>query len=208
MPQLFWPWAITHWHSVYNYWVKASGRTGWEGLTAHRSSQDFECDLQLFGCYVRGHLSREHPLVGEDTTHVDRGLEGVFLGCQWDLTTPTFWLWSFKLRKPVRLEGPCFKPNLYPFRDQGVLVDSHAFTVSDVAALHNEDGPLDQLFTDGDSGEPSSASGEPPASGVLKRLCESLSAASHSGEQPPPAPAPSLAQSDPLTAEGERQRSV
>eukprot|EP00961_Rhodomonas_salina_P116089 1562534-Rhodomonas_salina.1 len=48
----FWPWAVTHWHRVYNYWVKQSGKTGWESLSNHRFSQDFERDHQPFGCYV------------------------------------------------------------------------------------------------------------------------------------------------------------
>jgi hypothetical protein len=33
-----------------------------------------------------------------DTTHDDRAEEGVYLGN--DLTTHTFWLWSFRIAKP------------------------------------------------------------------------------------------------------------
>eukprot|EP00961_Rhodomonas_salina_P027866 377064-Rhodomonas_salina.2 len=79
MPLRFWPWAVTHWHRTYNHWVKASGKSSWESLPDHRFSQDFALDLQPFGCYVSSHLSHEHQLVGEDTTHADRGLEGAFL---------------------------------------------------------------------------------------------------------------------------------
>ena len=53
--------------------------------------------LNLTGMFLAGHLPREHPHV-PDTTHDDRAEVGVFLGN--DLTTPTFWLWSFKHKKP------------------------------------------------------------------------------------------------------------
>eukprot|EP00961_Rhodomonas_salina_P064353 865345-Rhodomonas_salina.1 len=83
MPRRFWPWAVTHWHRTYAYWVKKTGKTGWDSLPSHTLNQDFERDLTApWGPYVIGHLSREHPLVKEDTTHEDRALEGAFLGCQ------------------------------------------------------------------------------------------------------------------------------
>eukprot|EP00961_Rhodomonas_salina_P186035 2511771-Rhodomonas_salina.1 len=105
MPCRFWPWAVTHWHRTYEYWVKKNGRTGWDNLPSHSFSQDVERDLAVpWGSYVIGHLSSEHQLVQEDTMHADRALEGAFLG--WDVTTPTFWMWSFRLKQVVRLEGP------------------------------------------------------------------------------------------------------
>jgi hypothetical protein len=55
--------------------------------------------LHLFYSYVTGHLPRTHPLV-ENETMDDRALEGVWLGNE--LSTPMFWLYSFKLRKVVR----------------------------------------------------------------------------------------------------------
>ena len=61
------------------------------------------CDLHQFGSYVTGHLPRTHPLV-ENETLDDRALEGVWLGN--DLSTPMFWMYSFKLRKVVRLSDP------------------------------------------------------------------------------------------------------
>ncbi len=57
-------------------------------------------DRHVFGSYVTGHVSREHPHVA-DTTHDDHAEEGVFLGN--DLTTPTFWLWSFKHKKAMQM---------------------------------------------------------------------------------------------------------
>eukprot|EP00961_Rhodomonas_salina_P267281 3611635-Rhodomonas_salina.1 len=98
MPRRFWPWAVTHWHRTCAYWVKKTGKTGWDSLPSHTFNQDFEWDLTApWGSYMIGHLSREHPLVKEDTTHEDLALEGAFLG--WNLTTPTFWMWSFRLRQ-------------------------------------------------------------------------------------------------------------
>ena len=53
-------------------------------------------DLHRFGSYVTGHLPCTHPLV-ENETLDDRVLEEVWLGN--DLSTPMFWIYSFKLRK-------------------------------------------------------------------------------------------------------------
>ncbi len=60
-------------------------------------------DLHVFGSYVTGHLPREHPHVA-DTTHDDRAEEGVFLGN--DLTTPNFWMYSFRAKKVMMLVTP------------------------------------------------------------------------------------------------------
>jgi hypothetical protein len=60
-------------------------------------------DLHVFGSYVTGHLSREHPHV-TDTTHDDRTEEGVFLGN--DLTTPNFWMYSFRPKKVIMISDP------------------------------------------------------------------------------------------------------
>ena len=56
-----------------------------------------------FGSYVTGYLPRSHPLVDNETLD-DRALDGVWLGN--DLTTPMFWMYSFKLRKVARLSDP------------------------------------------------------------------------------------------------------
>ena len=125
LPRRFWPWAVTHWHRIYAYWVKKNGQTGWDGLPSHTFNQSAERDLAApWGCYVIGHMSREHPLVKSDTTHEDRALEGAFLG--WDLTTPTFWMWSFRLKQVVRLEGPRFS-KFYPFRNPEAVVNNKHF---------------------------------------------------------------------------------
>jgi hypothetical protein len=66
----------------------------------------------MFGSYVGGHLPREHSYVA-DTTHDDRAEEGVYLGNF--LTTPTFWLWSFRHRKAMRLSDPNHFDHILPF---------------------------------------------------------------------------------------------
>mmetsp|Transcript_60386 Transcript_60386/g.124136 ORF Transcript_60386/g.124136 Transcript_60386/m.124136 type:complete len:312 (+) Transcript_60386:72-1007(+) len=86
-------------------------------LKDHRFCQDLHRDLHPFSCYIISKVPREHPVV-TNTTLSDRGLEGAFLG--WDLSTPTVWLWSFRLKKPVRLHDPIFYDKLFPFRDPSV----------------------------------------------------------------------------------------
>ena len=87
---------------TYAHWPDASGHTAWEKLDElgpHSLCHDLKRDRHVFGSYVTGHLPREHPHVA-DNTQDDRAEEGVFLGN--DLTTPTFWLWSFKHKKDMR----------------------------------------------------------------------------------------------------------
>jgi len=114
MPHMFWPWALTQFCRIFNYWPSHGHAPPWVMLDSHRFSQSIHRDLHPFGCYIIGQLPREHPLVS-NTTLSDRGLEGAFLG--WDLTTPTVWMWSFRLRKPIRLHDPIFYDSKYPFAD-------------------------------------------------------------------------------------------
>eukprot|EP00961_Rhodomonas_salina_P094731 1274952-Rhodomonas_salina.1 len=58
---------------------------------------DMERDLHPWGCYMVAKLPKEHPLVKVDSTHTDRGLEGVFLG--WQDTTPAAWMYSVRLQR-------------------------------------------------------------------------------------------------------------
>mmetsp|Transcript_62520 Transcript_62520/g.129878 ORF Transcript_62520/g.129878 Transcript_62520/m.129878 type:complete len:257 (-) Transcript_62520:168-938(-) len=112
MPHQFWPWALTQFCRIYNYWPKQGHAPPWVMLTDHRFCQSLHRDLHPFGCYIIGKLPLEHPLV-PNTTLSDRGLEGAFLG--WDLSTPTVWMWSFRLKKPLRLHDPIFYDKLFPF---------------------------------------------------------------------------------------------
>eukprot|EP00961_Rhodomonas_salina_P152809 2056676-Rhodomonas_salina.1 len=86
MPFRFWPWAVTQFCQIYNYWQSHGHTPPWILLEGHRFSTDLHRDLHQFGCYTIGKLPREHLDV-VDTTNSDRGLEGAFLG--WDLQTPT-----------------------------------------------------------------------------------------------------------------------
>jgi len=142
MPFQFWPWALTQFCRVYNYWPSKGHAPPWVMLGDHRFSQSLHRDLHPFGCYLIGKLPREHPQV-TNTTLSDRGLEGAFLG--WDLSTPTVWLWSFRLRKPVRLHDPVFYDSLFPFDDPSCLLNKD-LTAEEIATMHRQG---DTLFEEG-----------------------------------------------------------
>mmetsp|Transcript_30789 Transcript_30789/g.63725 ORF Transcript_30789/g.63725 Transcript_30789/m.63725 type:complete len:429 (+) Transcript_30789:837-2123(+) len=142
MPFQFWPWALTQFCRVYNYWPSKGHAPPWVMLGDHRFSQSLHSDLHPFGCYLIGKLPREHPAV-KNTTLSDRGLEGAFLG--WDLSTPTVWLWSFRLRKPVQLHDPVFYDHLFPFDDPSCLINKD-MTADDVNEMHQQG---DVLFEEG-----------------------------------------------------------
>mmetsp|Transcript_60981 Transcript_60981/g.125700 ORF Transcript_60981/g.125700 Transcript_60981/m.125700 type:complete len:410 (+) Transcript_60981:404-1633(+) len=121
MPYQYWPWALTQFCRIYNYWPSKGHAPPWVMLTDHRFSQSLHCNLHPFGCLIIGKLPREHPLV-TNTVLSDRGLEGVFLG--WDLSTPTVWMWSFRLRKAVCIHDPVFYDKRFPFADPSCLTES------------------------------------------------------------------------------------
>ena len=87
----------------------------------------------MFGSYVTGHLPREHPHVA-DTTHDDRAEEGVYLGN--DLTTPTFWLWSFHHRKAMRLSDPKHFDHIRPFLQPADVHHSIPLDSDDIGRMH------------------------------------------------------------------------
>ena len=87
----------------------------------------------MFGSYVTGHLPREHPHVA-DTTHDDRAEEGVYLGN--DLTTPTFWLWSFRNRKAMRLSDPKHFDHILPFLQPADVHHSIPLDSDDIGRMH------------------------------------------------------------------------
>ena len=93
-------------------------------------------DLHVFGSYVTGHLSREHPHVA-DTTHDDRAEEGVFLGN--DLTTPNFWMYSFRAKKVMMLSDPKHWDHILPFMQSGDVPHKIAPTDADIRAMHAVD---------------------------------------------------------------------
>eukprot|EP00961_Rhodomonas_salina_P056970 766051-Rhodomonas_salina.1 len=81
---------MKHFCRTHGYWAgKGSTAQPWTKMPKSRLCQDFQSDIQVWACYVTGHLPSEHPLVKEDKTNVDWALEGAFMG--WHYTTPTFW---------------------------------------------------------------------------------------------------------------------
>ena len=139
MPRRFWPDALMHWCRTYAHWPDAAGHTAWEKLDdlgSHALCHDLQRDRHVFGSYVTGHLPREHPHVA-DTTHDDRAEEGVFLGN--DLTTPTFWLWSFKHRKAMRLSDPKHFDHILPFLQPADVHHSIPLSSADIIRMHAHD---------------------------------------------------------------------
>jgi hypothetical protein len=139
MPRRFWPDASLHWGRTYAHWPDASGHTAWEKLDElgpHSLCHDLERDRHVFGSYVTGHLPREHPQVA-DITHDDRAEEGVFLGN--DLTTPTFWLWSFKHKKTMRMSDPKHFDHILPFLQPADVHHTIPLTAQEVVRMHAKD---------------------------------------------------------------------
>ena len=139
LPRRFWPDALLHWLRTYAHWPDANGETAWDKLDAlgpHSLCHDLKRDRHVFGSYVTGHLPREHPHV-RDTTHDDRAEEGIFLGN--DLTTPTFWLWSFRHRKPMRMSDPKHFDHILPFLQPADV--HHAIPISreEIVRMHAVD---------------------------------------------------------------------
>ncbi len=93
-------------------------------------------DLHVFGSYVTGHLPHEHPHV-TDTTHDDRAEEGVFLGN--DLTTPNFWMYTFRVKKLMMLSDPKHWDHISPFMQSGDVPHRIALTDVDIHTIHDVD---------------------------------------------------------------------
>ena len=141
-PRRLWPFAIQHFCRIFGWWPKANGGAApWTRVGNEcQIPADLDRDLHAFGCYCVGHLPRESPLV-ENSALDDRGLEGAFLMC--DRTTPTFWMWSFKFNKPVKMCDGVFYDSKYPFRDPSVLQHPGCLSAEEVRAMHDTDGIFD-----------------------------------------------------------------
>ena len=140
LPRRFWPYAMLHFCRIYAYWPDKQGKSAWEKLDAHGPHalcHDETRDLHRFGSYVTGHLPRTHPLV-ENETLDDRALEGVWLGN--DLSTPMFWMYSFKLRKVVRLSDPRHFDHILPFLCPEDIPHRIDLSADDICTMHEEDG--------------------------------------------------------------------
>ena len=171
-PRRFWPYAMLHFCRIYAYWPDKQGKNAWEKLDAHGTHafcHDEAHDLHWFGSYVTGHLPRTHPLV-ENETLDDRALEGVWLGN--DLSTPMFWMYSFKLRKVVRLSDPRHFDHILPFLCPEDIPHRIDLSADDICTMHEEDGDTVQRMPLRKSTRfRITASGEPvlvtPGSGAL-----------------------------------------
>jgi hypothetical protein len=140
LPRRFWLYAMLHFCRVYAYWPDKQGKSALEKLDAHGPHalcHDEARDLHRFGSYVTGHLLRTHPLV-ENETLDDRALEGVWLGN--DLSTAMFWMYSFKLRKVVRLSDPRHFDHILPFLCPEDIAHCIGLSADDICKMHEEGG--------------------------------------------------------------------
>ena len=188
MPRRFWPDALLHWCRTYAHWPDASGHTAWEKLDElgpHSLCHNLKRDRHVFGSYVTGHLPREHPHVA-DTTHDDRAEEGVFLGN--DLTTPTFWLWSFKHKKAMRMSDPKHFDHILPFLQPADVHHAIPLTAQEVLRMHaKDDVPVaagaselqpDRISRSGEQSLPAAASSSLKPSCVTRSATTASQAAS------------------------------
>jgi hypothetical protein len=98
------------------------------------------------------------------TTHDDRAKEGVFLGN--DLTTPNFWMYSFRAGKVMMLSDPKHLDHILPFMQSGDVPHKIDLTNADIRDMHaadrHEDGdvPVDVVTTRSQAASKLRASGE------------------------------------------------
>jgi hypothetical protein len=139
LPRCFWPYAMLHFCRVYAYWPDKQGKSARDKLDAHGPHalcHDEARYLHCFGSYVTGHLPRMHPLV-ENETLDDQALEGMWLGN--DLSTPMFWMYSFKLRKVLRLSDPRHFDHILPFLCPEDIPHRIDLSADDICKMHEED---------------------------------------------------------------------
>mmetsp|Transcript_29630 Transcript_29630/g.60809 ORF Transcript_29630/g.60809 Transcript_29630/m.60809 type:complete len:209 (-) Transcript_29630:313-939(-) len=73
-------------------------------------SHSLEHDITTFGCYTIGQL-----------------------------LTPSCWIYSFKLQRPVRMKDPtCFNRD-FPFLNPEILLNKHDITREEIALMHEQD---------------------------------------------------------------------
>jgi len=73
----------------------------------------------------------------ENETLDDRAVEGVWLGN--DLSTPMFWMYSFKLCKVVRLSDPRHVDHILPFLCPEDIPHRIDLSADDISKMHEED---------------------------------------------------------------------
>eukprot|EP00961_Rhodomonas_salina_P240843 3254288-Rhodomonas_salina.2 len=76
-------------------------------------------------------LPKEHPLVQIDSTHANRGLEGVFLG--WHDTTQSAWMYSVKLQRVMHVQDAVFHHDYeYPFLNLQSIITPGTLTADQI----------------------------------------------------------------------------
>ena len=178
-PFRFWPFALKHFCRTYAWWAGKGGKKPpWLRMPARCNLyHNRERDLRAWGCLVTGRLPTEHPLVQVDKTNADRSLQGAFLG--WHDTSPTFWMYSFKLQRVLRLCDPIFSEASMPFADPTVLLNKNELTDEMVLKMHGEDIFLDFEQHPADTTIPSEAT-------VSGQLQPTSSMRTTEPKQPPP----------------------
>jgi len=107
-PRRLWPFALQYFCRIIGWWPKANGIAHWKRVGSEcQLTANLDRDLHAFGSYCIGHLPQESKLV-ENTTLDDRGQEEAFLMSEH--STPTFWMWSFKFNKPMKMCDGIFIP--------------------------------------------------------------------------------------------------
>jgi len=135
-PRHLWPFALQHFCRIFGWWPKVNCIAPWKHVGSEcQLTANLDRDLHAFGSYCIGHLPQESKLV-ENTTLDDRGLEGAFLIS--DHSTPTFWVWSFKFNKPIKMCDGIWYPS-YPFCDPFVLQHPRDLSHEDTRAMFDQD---------------------------------------------------------------------
>jgi hypothetical protein len=142
LPRTFWPYALRHFLRLRAYCPTDNGnRCAWEHLDAecpnNKLWHTLSKDLHVFGSYVTGHLPHAHPFV-TDTTHDDRAVEGVWFGN--DLCTATFWMFSFKHKKVMKMSDPKHFDTILPFLQPTDVPHKIDLTVADIDKMHKDAG--------------------------------------------------------------------
>ena len=163
-PFRFWPFALKHFLRTYAWWARKHKPPPWVRMPAScQIYRDRDRDLKVWGCLVTGRIPTEHPIVQVDKTNADRSLQGVFLG--FHDTTPTFWMYSLKLQRVVRLCDPIFSEAALPFADPSVILNREELTDAMVRRMHQQDIFLPP--EEHPTATVPSNSGEPASTGTL-----------------------------------------
>eukprot|EP00961_Rhodomonas_salina_P234368 3167565-Rhodomonas_salina.1 len=101
-------------------------------------------------------LPKEHPLVQVDSTHADRGLEGVFMG--WHDTTLSAWMYSVRLRRVMLVKDAVFDHDGdYPFLDPTSIIKPGTLTADQINEMHATDLESGEFMEETDAAQSAAA---------------------------------------------------